>query len=59
MSKNMSLIIFVLFCFTFFSKQTSKVEIKKEQVFSSEKTFYKNENIKNSFIFDNNIVSEK
>jgi hypothetical protein len=55
----MSLIIFVLFCFTFFSKQTSKVEIKKEQVFSSEKTFYKNENIKNSFIFDNNIVSEK
>lgn len=58
MSKNISLIIFVLFCCTFFSKQTSKIDFKKEKVFPSQKTFFKNEDVKTLFIFDNNIISE-
>jgi hypothetical protein len=59
MSKNISLIIFVLFCCTYFSKQSVKIDFNKENVFYSQKTFYKNENIKSLFIFDNNVVDDK
>ena len=59
MSKNITLIIFALFCCTYFYKTKSKEEVVKEKVLVSEKTFFKGENDQSSYIFDNNFVFEE